>query len=62
MLHGDPIDVKEYLRWDKTGRLLLIPDEKEFVERVCKVYFSQKSITSFVSLKLPLSPCVKAFD
>ncbi|GAA5873269.1 hypothetical protein JCM16303_001075 [Sporobolomyces ruberrimus] len=47
MLHGDPIDVKEYLRWDKTGRLLLIPDEKEFVERVCKVYFSQKSITSF---------------
>ncbi|GAA6022588.1 hypothetical protein JCM11491_000693 [Sporobolomyces phaffii] len=47
MLHGDPVDVQQYLRWDKTGRLLLIPDEKEFVERVCKVHFSQKSITSF---------------
>ena len=54
MLHGDPADVQQYLRWDKTGRLLLIPDEKEFVEKVCKVHFSQKSITSFVSLSFPL--------
>lgn len=36
------------MRWDKTGRLIMIPDEKALVENVCKVHFSQQNITSFV--------------
>jgi len=50
MLHNDPVDMSEHIRWDKSGRLLLIPNEADLVEKVCKVHFSQKSITSFVSL------------
>ncbi|GAA6048063.1 hypothetical protein JCM3770_000173 [Rhodotorula araucariae] len=47
LLNHDPEDVTPYLRWDKTGRLLIIPDEKTLVEKVCKVHFAQKNITSF---------------
>ncbi|BGP29222.1 hypothetical protein JCM10296v2_000960 [Rhodotorula toruloides] len=47
LLKGDPEDVSEYLRWDKSGRLIIIPDEKVLVEKVCKVHFAQKNITSF---------------
>lgn len=49
LLNNDPEDVSQYLRWDSTGRLLIIPDEKDLVEKVCKVHFAQKNITSFVS-------------
>jgi hypothetical protein len=67
MLEGNLADVSEYLKWDNTGRLLLIPDEKTFVEKVCKVHFAQKSITSFVSQSLslhflPLSPSATQAD
>jgi len=55
MLHNDPVDMSEHIRWDKSGRLLLIPNEADLVEKVCKVHFSQKSITSFVSLLVSLS-------
>lgn len=54
MLHNDPVDMSEFIRWDKSGRLLLIPNEEDLVEKVCKVHFSQKSITSFVSSPLIL--------
>lgn len=32
-----------------TCRLIVIPDEAKFVENVCKVHFTQSTITSFVS-------------
>ncbi|GEM12001.1 heat shock factor (HSF)-type transcription factor [Rhodotorula toruloides] len=47
LLQNDPEDVSEYVRWDKSGRLIIIPDEKVLVEKVCKVHFAQKNITSF---------------
>ncbi|GAA5919544.1 hypothetical protein JCM1841_001001 [Sporobolomyces salmonicolor] len=47
LLHHDPADVTQWMRWDSTGRLLIIPNEKDLVEYVCKVHFAQKGITSF---------------
>ncbi|GAA5911398.1 hypothetical protein JCM5296_002971 [Sporobolomyces johnsonii] len=47
LLHHDPADVTPWMRWDSTGRLLIIPNEKDLVEYVCKVHFAQKGITSF---------------
>ncbi|GAA5923944.1 uncharacterized protein JCM15063_005506 [Sporobolomyces koalae] len=47
LLHHDPVDVTEYIAWDNTGRLLIIPDEKKLVEKVCRVHFTQRGITSF---------------
>lgn len=56
LLNHDPEDVTPYVRWDKTGRLLIIPDEKALVENVCKVHFAQKNITSFVRRPFPPPP------
>lgn len=47
-MNGDPADVSQYMAWDTTGKLLIIPNEKDLVEQVCMVHFAQKSITSFV--------------
>lgn len=56
LLKGEPDDVSEYIRWDRSGRLIIIPDEKILVEKVCKVHFAQKNITSFVRSPCHLSP------
>lgn len=43
------VDVRDILFWSQDGQYLVIPDEKDFEERVCRIVFSQSKIANFVS-------------
>ncbi|KAK4698923.1 hypothetical protein P7C70_g7344, partial [Phenoliferia sp. Uapishka_3] len=46
----DEPDVRDILFWSENGRYLVICDEADFFERVCRVVFKQSSIANFANV------------
>ncbi|SCV67213.1 BQ2448_5859 [Microbotryum intermedium] len=43
----DGFDIREYIHWDSTGTVLVVPDEQALANNVCRRVFSQSNVSSF---------------